>query len=251
MAHETAQTAEVSRDFRSLSTRMTLYMLLAQGFAYPAGRDAADQAMFLQNLAESVQALGLELQGGEETRFFAALKDKFLQENGFLGLEEEYTYLFSRETRVPPYETSYLQEQTFARVSELADITGFYRAFGLEPSAGVGEPPDYVGAELEFMAVLCAKEAYALEHGWAELAQVCRDARRAFLRDHLGRWFPLFVERLRDAARLAWYPRLASVGEALLALDRAELEIEIKVLEEVRAEAGVSEDVIGPCGEQA
>lgn len=82
----------------------------------------------------------------------------------------------------------------------LADLAAFYRAFGLEVAGDAGERQDHLCLELEFMCVLAAKEAYALEHqiGDDHLAQ-CREAQKKFLREHLGRWTPAFARRLAAA----------------------------------------------------
>lgn len=82
----------------------------------------------------------------------------------------------------------------------LADLAAFYRAFGLEVTEDAGERQDHICLELEFMCVLAAKEAYAVEHQLDsdQLAQ-CRDAQKKFLREHLGRWTPAFARRLAAA----------------------------------------------------
>lgn len=82
----------------------------------------------------------------------------------------------------------------------LADLAAFYRAFGLEVTEDAGERQDHICLELEFMCVLAAKEAYAVEHQFDsdQLAQ-CRDAQTKFLREHLGRWTPAFARRLTAA----------------------------------------------------
>jgi DMSO reductase family type II enzyme chaperone len=83
----------------------------------------------------------------------------------------------------------------------LADLGAFYAAFGLEMTPDAAERQDHISIELEFMSVLAAKEAYALEHQLDdEQAAVCREAQKKFLREHLGRWTPAFTRRL---ARLA------------------------------------------------
>lgn len=83
----------------------------------------------------------------------------------------------------------------------LADLAAFYRAFGLEVADDAGERHDHLCLELEFMCVLAAKEAWALEHQLeAEHLDLCRKAQRQFLREHLGRWVPAFVRRLERLA---------------------------------------------------
>jgi DMSO reductase family type II enzyme chaperone len=82
----------------------------------------------------------------------------------------------------------------------LADLAAFYRAFGLEVTDDAGERQDHLCLELEFMCVLAAKEAYAMEHQFvAEQLAQCRDAQKQFLREHLGRWTPAFTRRLTAA----------------------------------------------------
>jgi len=83
----------------------------------------------------------------------------------------------------------------------LADLAAFYRAFGLEVADDASERHDHICIELEFMSVLAAKEAYALEHQADEdQLEICRGAQKKFLREHLGRWAPAFARRLRDEA---------------------------------------------------
>jgi TorA maturation chaperone TorD len=102
----------------------------------------------------------------------------------------------------------------------LADVGGFYSAFGFQVA---GDLSDHLGAELEFMAVLCLKEAYAREQGWAGQAETCAHARRRFLAEHIGRWLPVFVMRVKDNARLPFFAALAELTEAVVSHDCAAL----------------------------
>jgi DMSO reductase family type II enzyme chaperone len=93
----------------------------------------------------------------------------------------------------------------------LADLAAFYRAFGLEVAADAGERQDHLGLELEFLCVLAAKEAYALEYQLdAADHGLCREAQKKFLREHLGRWTPAFTRRLAAATS---DPALGSLAE--------------------------------------
>lgn len=92
----------------------------------------------------------------------------------------------------------------------LADLAAFYRAFGLDVAPDAGERQDHISMELEFMSVLTAKEAYAIEHQLDNDEQgTCRAAQKKFLREHLGRWTPAFCRRLTGAATHPLMQRLA------------------------------------------
>ncbi len=119
------------------------------------------------------------------------------------GYRAEYLRVFERGA-VPPYEASTSGPNPLAgpNVMQIADVAGFYRAFGFEAR---GERPDHLAAELEFLALLCLLEARALLAGQLEQARVCAEARQSFLQDHLLTWLPSFqekVERLTSSPAL-------------------------------------------------
>jgi TorA maturation chaperone TorD len=124
----------------------------------------------------------------------------------------EFSRLFDRAT-VPPYETS--QSGSAGQTQVLADIAGFYRAFGFEVR---GERPDHAAPELEFAALLCAKEAYARLCGEDEGAETCAQARARFLDEHLLGWLPAFAGRLEGEGSSVF----AAVCRAAMALGRAD-----------------------------
>lgn len=99
----------------------------------------------------------------------------------------------------------------------LADLAAFYRAFGLEVTEDAGERHDHICLELEFMCVLAAKEAWALEHqlDGDQLTQ-CQDAQKKFLREHLGRWTPAFTRRLAAATNEPTLQALAEFTRAFI-----------------------------------
>jgi DMSO reductase family type II enzyme chaperone len=138
------------------------------------------------------------------------------------ALEEEHVGLFARDVRCSPYESAYGDGRRFGgKTVELADIAGFYEAFGLELSSTRPEMPDHIGVELTFMSVLCLKEAWALHEGLTEERAVTGATQRAFLTDHLGRWAEAFARELAARASSPFYAAAA----ALLALwIRADLE---------------------------
>lgn len=102
----------------------------------------------------------------------------------------------------------------------LADIAGFYRAFGLDLQPSLNERQDHIGVEAEFMQFLCLKEAYALTKGHSkEQVALCREAQMKFLGEHLGQWAFSFVERLEMKADGNVYGLTGRLLTAFLALE--------------------------------
>lgn len=104
------------------------------------------------------------------------------------ALGERYECLFGHALSpdFPPYSTQYGGEAAFRQSQSMADICGYYSAFGLRVAAGRKERPDHLSIECEFMAFLALKEAHALEEGRQEQAELSRQAATRFLREHLG-----------------------------------------------------------------
>ncbi len=140
------------------------------------------------------------------------------------SLRRSYEATFEPDAglRCAPLETSLVPrtpQEGMVRTFEMADVAGFYRAFGVEMKPGT-ERPDHVAAELEFMHLLALKEVLALrEEGEGERADVCRDAARSFLRDHLGRFAPRLRERLEEVAVDPIYAAAGRILERFVAAD--------------------------------
>jgi TorA maturation chaperone TorD len=112
--------------------------------------------------------------------------------------------LFGPELTCPPYEAAFIRRDKGAL---LADIAGFYRAFGF--AAKAGERPDHVCSELEFVALLHVSVARAQAEGSAEATAIAAEALGAFVADHLGDWLPAFARKLANAATLPLHVALA------------------------------------------
>jgi TorA maturation chaperone TorD len=112
--------------------------------------------------------------------------------------QNTFGLLMSKEC--PPYETEYcLQTFSVFRSNELADIAGYYKAFGVEPSRDQPERQDHIALELEFMSWLIGKTLHAdksADDDAAENAKLCRDTQRDFIEKHLAWWVPAFCAAL-------------------------------------------------------
>jgi TorA maturation chaperone TorD len=140
------------------------------------------------------------------------------------SLREEYYRTFGHQISkdCPLYETQYGAGHVFQQAQDLADIAGFYQAFGLEVAESAGERPDHISLELEFMSILTYREAYAwLHHGPDQVAQL-RETQQAFLRDHLSRWVPVLARLVRRRTD-GIYRYLVDLAAAWVATEAAAL----------------------------
>src|SRR5262249_508591 len=118
-----------------------------------------------------------------------------------LGAEFDRAFGVGTARGGPPFETEYhVNADPFFRAQQMADVAGFYRAFGLQPSQAWPERPDHLAFELEFMAFLLLKKRLAamvadLDPKAAAHAAVCAEAEQSFFRDHLAWWLPAFARR--------------------------------------------------------
>ncbi|MEJ5220617.1 MAG: molecular chaperone TorD family protein [Tepidiforma sp.] len=122
----------------------------------------------------------------------------------------------------PAFETAYFAAEAHRQPHRMADLTGLYRAFGVVPAPGAGRPDD-LAVELEFLAFMLRKEAWAREHGGApRVAQVQRGL-RIFLAEHLGRWAPAFAGRVRERGPATIFAPAAALLDALVDAEAARL----------------------------
>lgn len=207
------------RQIEHALARAQVYRLLAHAFFQPDSplNEIRRNGRLLSEGRAALAALPatrslLRLLGSVEEGFRATSRRE---------LSRRYVALISHggEGASLPYETEYTSPHAFQKQAQLADIAGFYRAFGLQWETQGHERPDHLSLELEFMYYLALKQAHALAHGAEDGVAVCVDAQEAFLRDHLGRWPEAFRRALATRAPDALYARLAHVIESWVAWD--------------------------------
>ena len=185
--------------------RSFLYRFIAKAFEDPErdGWQSLCQAELQAAFGSAVRALAegappnLESAAG---KLFGHLKP-----DGYTAFESDYVTCFGHTVRgdCPMNEIEYgdIKADPLFQPHRLADLGAFYAAFGLEIGHDAAERQDHISIELEFMSVLAAKEAYAIEHNFDdEQTTLVRDAQKKFLREHLGRWTPAFTRRLSRIA---------------------------------------------------
>ncbi len=161
-------------------SRAALLRALAEAFAYPRPASAPRiAAQFGACEAAASPALAHAL-----ARARAAWRSA-----GAERLASQYARLFLGSGPVSLHETAYGDGRRIAgRAAELADIAGFYTAFGFKLSEDDPDLPDHIAAELEFCSLLLVKLASAGGRGWSARRAVTERALRRFVEDHFGRW---------------------------------------------------------------
>lgn len=124
---------------------------------------------------------------------FAAITKKLghiiATKDGVKDLASDYIDIFDRaQPANSPYESDYSQNQAMSKGTELADLAGFYKAFGLDFTSPdtTHDMLDHVSRELEFYAYLLAKQEYLNDAKDEKGSSIVYDARKSFLKDHLG-----------------------------------------------------------------
>jgi nitrate reductase assembly molybdenum cofactor insertion protein NarJ len=161
--------------------RSRVYEVLAHAFSEPSDNflDFIVTGEFLEFIRCSTRAL----QHTKNTKFTELEKiTKIAKETDIELILSEYERLTSPQKNYF-YECNYYAPSN--AMEEMADIAGFYKAFGVAPDR---ERPDYISSELEFMRLLTIKEAKALMNNEAANAEICLSAQKKFLNFHLGRW---------------------------------------------------------------
>ncbi|HSL48638.1 MAG TPA: molecular chaperone TorD family protein [Candidatus Deferrimicrobiaceae bacterium] len=183
--------------------RASLYRLLGGALARPQGERLVELAEAAEALAPAVEPAVAE----PLARFAAAARQA-----DAAAIGDEYVFLFDRAAKVPPYEGAWGEAPQLAgKAALLADVAGFYAAFGLVPGGSQPDVEDHIAAECEFMSALALKEAYALAESDEEGVAITSAAQSRFVGDHLGRWSGTFAEALRDASPLPYYGALADL----------------------------------------
>lgn len=198
--------------------RSAIYEVLAIGIAYPTEASLERLSDLIADLEghDVLKSYGLapRLTAISEARAAANVD----------ALQLEHNRLFLGQVLCSPHETEY-ERDTFSKASQLADIAGFYNAWGLQTSESRRTMPDFVGTELEFLAVVTRREAYAALRGWANRRKVAREAGQAFMQTHLGRWVNAFAADLRevtsDDAAGHFYHAIARTLEQFVVMDIA------------------------------
>jgi len=213
---------------RALS-RSKLYLLISWSMLYSEDDEFLDYLQsgeFVQDGRSAIESLMQSLDGigGDRAKKKLVAVSKFFDQietwvssecvNWQLAdLQSEHRRVFSNVITLdcPPYETLFGNDHVFAQSQVMGDIAGFYRAFGVELSKDIHERLDHLSVEFEFMHFLAYKESYSRCHDGADKTQIVLDAQKNFVKNHVGRWVPLFCRMLVRKASSGFYRHVADL----------------------------------------
>jgi TorA maturation chaperone TorD len=219
--------------------RSKVYLLISWSMLYPEDDEFLDYLQsgeFVEDGRSALESLRSVLDGigGERAKqkIAALLKhfdsiEKWVASeciNWQLGdLQSEHRRVFSNVITLdcPPYETLFGNDHVFAQSHVMGDIAGFYKAFGVELSRDIHERLDHLSVELEFMHFLAYKESYSRCHDGADKTQIVVDAQKKFVKNHIGRWVPLFCRMLARKADSGFFKLMADVTSDWMDFDVA------------------------------
>lgn len=215
--------------------RARLYKLASLAFDRPDDglEDALVSGTFTEQLLESAAALG---DGRLRDRAEAVVEAAPTDPDGVADRYSDWATLFGFEKggEIQQYEIAYAPGTLVTSTDTLADIAGFYGAFGLSVAESNRERVDHLCLELEFVSHLALQTASLEREGDETGLEIVTDAQGSFLEDHLGRWLPRFRETVDAETDVAFYRTLAALIEALVAADADRFDVEPAVFSETQ-----------------
>jgi len=215
-----------------LEIRSTLYGTVSALFSDP------ESEKFAMLFTPKIQGCVLdacfqieELEHSEETalsKSFQMLMSK-LDEKKKENIRNEFVNVFGHtlSKQIAPYALEHLKNSdVFFRTQKLADLNGFYKAFGMEVESI--ERADHISTQTEFLSFLLLKELLAVQNDLHDEKEVCEKAFADFNNDHFLDWIEIFAENLATHVDSRFY---SVVGRFL----REFLRIEISQLETPKA----------------
>jgi TorA maturation chaperone TorD len=190
-----------------------------------------------EDYLDEVESCLAEIGNGKLSEPFNNVQNE-LQSTTLEALVEEYRGTFGDTTvslDCPPYEMYFGRSHIFQQTHELADISGFYKAFGLEVSKDdTANRWDHIAVELEFLHFLTYKQAYAIENHGDEELKACLTAKKKFLNAHIGKWIQAFSKAVERKSPVGFYRHAANLANEFVHLDMENLGVSVEEIDELQ-----------------
>lgn len=182
----------------NLSERSYIYKLISLGFLFP------DEV-----LIEKIKEVLGKLKNYEDS-----LKKEFLlfwnsiDISNLKNLQNEYSRLFGSNQVCSLNITDYISSHELMQVRQIADISGFYKAFGLEIIES--ERHDNISVCFEFLSFLLLKEIHASSNNNDKI-DIVKDAFKKFFNEYITNFTEKFVKKLNENSNCLFYNNLSVI----------------------------------------
>ena len=211
-----------------LEIRSTLYGTVSALFSDP------ESEKFAMLFTSKIQGCVLdacfqieELEHSEEpalSKSFQMLMSK-LDEKKKENIRNEFVNVFGHtlSKQIAPYALEHLKNtDVFFRTQKLADLNGFYKAFGMEVESI--ERADHISTQTEFLSFLLLKELLAVQNDLHDEKEVCEKAFADFNNDHFLDWVDMFAENLATHVDGGFYPVAGRFLQDFLIKEKSQLD---------------------------
>ena len=158
------------------------------------------------------------------SRSFQKLMTK-LDESKIEKIMNEFVDVFGHtlSKQIAPYALEHLKNSdVFFRTQKLADLNGFYKAFGMEVESI--ERADHISTQTEFLSFLLLKELLAVQNDLHDEKEVCEKAFADFNNDHFLDWVEMFAENLATHVDGGFYPVAGRFLQDFLIKEKSQLD---------------------------
>jgi len=83
------------------------------------------------------------------------------------------------------------------------------------------------------MYVLINKELFAVENGWNEKAEICLNAERKFIGDHILGWYEIFAEKFTELSEQEFYRYLAEFLREFISIEKTNLKAKQSMIKNI------------------
>ncbi len=196
------------------------------------------EALEILNNAEYMSEVKscISTSGNREMLEVFELLSKSLEGNDVENLGWGYRATFGGATVAmdcPPYEMYYSGSQIWQQTQDLADISGTYKAYGIEMEENSTTSRwDHVAVELEFLHYLTYKLAYAIENHSEEEQESCISGKKKFLYAHIGRWIKAFSTSVVKKTPEEFYRHAATLASLFVHSEMVNLSVDAEEIDE-------------------
>jgi TorA maturation chaperone TorD len=227
------------RNYRDLpECRSNLYALLSSVYIQIPGKKTLflDWEPALKLIRFPQKGAEKYLQEVEEgLRFikYYVSRENISCEDALVNLSKDWTHLFRGvdvKGPLPPYESLYRTGRLQKKPAQ--EINHLFSKMGIQVPEDWHQPSDYIGVELDFMRLLCAKEREGWEEDRLDSVLKITKIEKSFLENHLSLWIPIFCKKMIKQTKEDFYKGIARLTQGLIEYDQTWISYLLRLIQD-------------------